>query len=181
MLALPPSAWAQQRAAEEHRTILFHRLFSSPRVCPLPAFGAGARGTAEGRFRWAQGRGAAQGRVPQAQHDKTTATLKQILRRANQAILDQAAREKGAHRFPSGLVYTELKPGTGASPGPKDSVFIHVRGIQASSEGRAYDSTYRKGAPGPLLLASGDSLLVRSPPRGSPALRKYYFRGVGRR
>ncbi len=39
-----------------------------------------------------------------------------------QAFLDKAAAEPGAIKTSSGLIYTELRPGTGASPKASDTV-----------------------------------------------------------
>jgi FKBP-type peptidyl-prolyl cis-trans isomerase FkpA len=44
------------------------------------------------------------------------------------AYLDKAAKEPGAIRTPSGLVYREITPGTGASPRATDMVKVNYRG-----------------------------------------------------
>ena len=45
----------------------------------------------------------------------------------------------------SGLVYTELKAGTGASPGPTDRVKVNYRGTL--DDGKEFDSSYKRGQP----------------------------------
>ena len=42
--------------------------------------------------------------------------------------LEKAAAEPGAKKTASGLVYRELRPGTGASPKATDTVKVHYRG-----------------------------------------------------
>jgi FKBP-type peptidyl-prolyl cis-trans isomerase FkpA len=63
--------------------------------------------------------------------------------RANETYLERAAKEKGAERLPSGIIYQELKAGTGPSPKPKDTVGVHYRGMLMSGE--EFDSSYRRG------------------------------------
>lgn len=46
---------------------------------------------------------------------------------------------------PSGLVYTSLREGRGASPGPTDSVKVNYRGT--FPDGREFDSSYARHAP----------------------------------
>jgi FKBP-type peptidyl-prolyl cis-trans isomerase FkpA len=45
----------------------------------------------------------------------------------------------------SGLVYTELKAGTGPSPGPRDRVKVNYRGTL--DDGKEFDSSYKRGQP----------------------------------
>jgi FKBP-type peptidyl-prolyl cis-trans isomerase FkpA len=56
------------------------------------------------------------------------------------AYLDKAAAEPGAQKTASGLVYRELKPGTGASPKATDTVEVHYRGTL--TDGKEFDSSY---------------------------------------
>ena len=44
------------------------------------------------------------------------------------AFLEQAAKEPGAQKTPSGLIYIEKQAGTGESPKPTDMVKVHYRG-----------------------------------------------------
>jgi FKBP-type peptidyl-prolyl cis-trans isomerase FkpA len=57
-----------------------------------------------------------------------------------QAYLDKAAAEPGARKTASGLIYRELKPGTGASPKATDTVKVHYRGTL--TDGKEFDSSY---------------------------------------
>lgn len=45
----------------------------------------------------------------------------------------------------SGIKYTSYKEGTGASPGPTDTVIVNYRGTLPS--GREFDSSYKSGRP----------------------------------
>jgi len=59
---------------------------------------------------------------------------------STQAYLDKAAAEPGAQKTVSGLIYRELKPGTGASPKATDTVKVHYRGTL--TDGKEFDSSY---------------------------------------
>ena len=56
------------------------------------------------------------------------------------AYLDKAAAEPGARKTASGLIYRELKAGTGASPKATDTVKVHYRGTL--TDGKEFDSSY---------------------------------------
>jgi FKBP-type peptidyl-prolyl cis-trans isomerase FkpA len=45
----------------------------------------------------------------------------------------------------SGLQYSSLKEGTGATPGPTDTVIVNYRGTLLN--GREFDSSYKTGSP----------------------------------
>ena len=62
-----------------------------------------------------------------------------------QAYLDKAAAEPGAVKTASGLIYTELRPGTGASPKSSDTVKVHYRGTL--TDGTEFDSSYKRNEP----------------------------------
>src|ERR1700680_5025944 len=66
------------------------------------------------------------------------------------AYLDKAAAEPGATRTASGLVYRELKAGTGASPKPSDVVKVHYRGTLVN--GTEFDSSYKRNQPAEFPL-----------------------------
>lgn len=61
------------------------------------------------------------------------------------AFLESAAAEKGAQKLPSGVVYTELTPGTGPSPSATDTVQVHYKG--QLTNGKEFDSSYKRGSP----------------------------------
>jgi FKBP-type peptidyl-prolyl cis-trans isomerase FkpA len=53
---------------------------------------------------------------------------------------DRMAQEAGAQRLPSGLIYRELRAGTGAQPSPSDTVRVHYRGTLIN--GTEFDSSH---------------------------------------
>jgi len=67
-----------------------------------------------------------------------------------QAFLDKAAAEPGATKTSSGLIYRELKPGTGASPKASDVVKVHYRGTL--TDGTEFDSSYKRNVPATFPL-----------------------------
>ena len=64
--------------------------------------------------------------------------------------LDKAAAEPGAKKTSSGLVYRELRPGTGASPKATDTVKVHYRGTL--TDGKEFDSSYARNEPAEFPL-----------------------------
>jgi FKBP-type peptidyl-prolyl cis-trans isomerase FkpA len=63
---------------------------------------------------------------------------------------EEAAKEDGAVRLPSGLVYRTLKPGTGVSPAPADVVRVHYEGKLV--DGSVFDSSVQRGTPAEFSL-----------------------------
>ena len=70
--------------------------------------------------------------------------------RAGTKFLETAAKEKGATKLPSGVVYKELKAGTGAAPKASDTVKVHYRGTLIT--GTEFDSSYKRGEPAEFPL-----------------------------
>ena len=66
-------------------------------------------------------------------------------KKAGQAFSDKAAAEKGSTKTPSGIIITTLKPGTGASPKPSDTVKVHYHGTL--TDGSVFDSSVQRGQP----------------------------------
>jgi FKBP-type peptidyl-prolyl cis-trans isomerase FkpA len=64
---------------------------------------------------------------------------------ASQAYLDKATAQPGAVKTPSGLIYRELKAGTGQSPAETDTVKVNYRGTLI--DGSEFDSSYGKNEP----------------------------------
>jgi FKBP-type peptidyl-prolyl cis-trans isomerase FkpA len=60
-------------------------------------------------------------------------------------FLEKAAAEKGAQKTASGLIYKEIKAGTGAQPKVTDIVKVHFTGTFA--DGKEFDSTIKRGQP----------------------------------
>jgi FKBP-type peptidyl-prolyl cis-trans isomerase FkpA len=64
--------------------------------------------------------------------------------------LAKAAAEPGAQKTESGLVYRELRPGTGESPKASDTVKVNYRGTLV--DGTEFDSSYKRGEPAQFPL-----------------------------
>lgn len=60
-------------------------------------------------------------------------------------FLDKAAAEQGAKKTASGLIYKEIKAGTGVSPKSTDVVKVHYIGTLA--DGKEFDSSVKRGQP----------------------------------
>jgi FKBP-type peptidyl-prolyl cis-trans isomerase FkpA len=69
---------------------------------------------------------------------------------ANKAYLEKAAAEAGAIRTLSGLIYKELRAGTGTSPRDVDTVKVHYRGTLV--DGKEFDSSYKSNEPATFPL-----------------------------
>jgi FKBP-type peptidyl-prolyl cis-trans isomerase FkpA len=102
------------------------------------------------------------------------------------AFLAEAAQRKGAIRTESGLIYTEITPGSGKSPQPTDTVKVHYHGTLR--DGSVFDSSVERGGPlefqlnrvipcwteGVGMMKVGGKSLIMCPPeiaygeRGSP-------------
>lgn len=64
--------------------------------------------------------------------------------RAN-AFVEAAAKEEGAVKTPSGLVFRPIVAGTGASPAATDTVRVHYRG--SLTNGTEFDNSIKRGQP----------------------------------
>jgi len=71
-------------------------------------------------------------------------------KKAAQAFLEKAAAAKGARKSPSGLIYQEIKPGTGAQPKATDRVKVHYQGTLI--DGTVFDSSIQRGQPATFPL-----------------------------
>jgi FKBP-type peptidyl-prolyl cis-trans isomerase FkpA len=69
---------------------------------------------------------------------------------AGRAFADKAAKEKGAVKTDSGLVFLSLKDGSGAAPKATDRVKVHYRGTL--TDGREFDSSYARNEPAEFPL-----------------------------
>lgn len=64
---------------------------------------------------------------------------------AGKEFLEKAAKEKGAVKTGSGIVFLPLAHGKGESPAATDTVKVNYRGTLI--DGREFDSTYKRGKP----------------------------------
>ena len=78
---------------------------------------------------------------------------------AGKAFEEKAAKEKGAVKTASGLVYLSLKEGTGKSPGPTSTVKVNYRGTLP--DGKEFDSSYKRGTPAEFSAERGHQVLQR--------------------
>lgn len=69
---------------------------------------------------------------------------------AGKEVLEKAAKETGAVKTASGLVYLSQKEGSGASPAATDTVKVHYRGTLP--DGKEFDSSYKRGEPAEFPL-----------------------------
>jgi len=68
----------------------------------------------------------------------------------SKGFLDAAAKEQGAQKTESGLVYKSLREGTGPSPLPTDTVKVNYRGTLP--DGKEFDSSYARNEPATFPL-----------------------------
>lgn len=66
------------------------------------------------------------------------------------AYLAKAATEAGAVKLPSGMIYREVRAGTGPSPKATDSVTVNYRGWLV--DGTEFDSSYKRNEPATFAL-----------------------------
>jgi len=66
-------------------------------------------------------------------------------------FLEKAEKEPGAVKLPSGLIYKEISPGTGAEPAPSDVVKVNYKGTL--TDGKEFDSSYKRGQPAQFPLS----------------------------
>ncbi|MBM7116662.1 FKBP-type peptidyl-prolyl cis-trans isomerase [Archangium primigenium] len=71
--------------------------------------------------------------------------------KVGQKFLEEAAKEKGAVKLPSGIIYRDLKVGTGPSPKASDTVKVNYRG--SLTNGMEFDSSYKRGSPAEFGLS----------------------------
>ena len=64
---------------------------------------------------------------------------------AGQAFLADKAAQDDVTVLPSGLMYTVIAAGAGATPSPADRVTVHYRGTLI--DGTPFDSSYDRGQP----------------------------------
>jgi FKBP-type peptidyl-prolyl cis-trans isomerase len=72
-------------------------------------------------------------------------------KKKGQEFLEKAAKEKGAKKTESGLVYQEITPGTGEQPKATDTVKVNYRGTL--TDGTEFDSSYKRNQPATFPLS----------------------------
>jgi FKBP-type peptidyl-prolyl cis-trans isomerase FkpA len=87
---------------------------------------------------------------PKEQGPKIQTLAKARLAQLSAATLERAAKEPGAVKLPSGVIYRELKAGTGKSPRAIDTVKVQYRGTLV--DGTEFDSSYARGMPAEFPL-----------------------------
>jgi len=76
---------------------------------------------------------------------KRMAVAAQARGEREKGVLDSYAKEKGAEKTASGLVYISEREGTGTSPKPSDKVKVNYEGKLV--DGKVFDSSYKRGQP----------------------------------
>lgn len=71
---------------------------------------------------------------------------------ATASLAEEPASGGDTIKTKSGLQYTSLREGTGATPGPTDTVEVNYRGTLPN--GREFDSSYKNGRPTVFQLGS---------------------------
>jgi FKBP-type peptidyl-prolyl cis-trans isomerase FkpA len=90
----------------------------------------------------------AQARAQKAAADQQKAAPLQ--KEKDAPYLEKAAKDKGAVKDPSGLVYVPLKEGTGVQPKATDTVKVHYKGTL--TDGTEFDSSLKRGQPAEFPL-----------------------------
>lgn len=65
-------------------------------------------------------------------------------------FLEKIAKEKGAEKTPSGLIYISMKAGSGVAPKATDTVKVHYKGTLR--DGSVFDSSIERGQPATFPL-----------------------------
>ena len=89
------------------------------------------------------------GKIQSLAKTRSTA-MADVEKKAATEFLEKAAAEKGAKKTASGLVITEIKPGTGEAPKATDRVKVHYHGTLR--DGTVFDSSVKRGEPATFPL-----------------------------
>ena len=89
------------------------------------------------------------------------AGVKDREKKEGEAVLAKAAAETGAAKLPSGVVYVEVKAGSGENPKASDKVKVHYHGTLR--DGTVFDSSVQRGEPVEVYLQAPS----KEDPRGA--------------
>jgi len=90
-----------------------------------------------------------QDKINQLAQGRMTATAAKQ-KELSKPFLAKAAKEKGAEKAASGLIYIPIKPGTGNNPKATDTVRVHYTGTLI--DGTVFDSSVKRGEPAEFAL-----------------------------
>lgn len=93
--------------------------------------------------------GAYGSKIQQFATDRRNAQGEKLAAEAKQ-YMEKAAKEKGAVKTASGMVYIPIKEGKGTSPAASDKVKVNYRGTLV--DGKEFDSSYAAGQPAEFQL-----------------------------
>jgi FKBP-type peptidyl-prolyl cis-trans isomerase len=82
--------------------------------------------------------------------EKRASAASEIEKKDSQGFLDKMAKEKGAKKLDSGLIFIPVKAGSGASPKATDTVKVHYEGTLR--DGSVFDSSVQRGTPATFPL-----------------------------
>ena len=89
------------------------------------------------------------------------AAAAEIEKKESVVFLEKIAKEKGAEKTASGLIYIPVTAGSGAAPKATDTVKVHYKGTLR--DGSVFDSSIERGQPATFPLNRVDPLLDRGP------------------
>jgi FKBP-type peptidyl-prolyl cis-trans isomerase FkpA/FKBP-type peptidyl-prolyl cis-trans isomerase FklB len=81
---------------------------------------------------------------------KRASAAADVEKKESAGFLEKQAKEKGAEKTASGLIYIPVKAGTGASPKATDTVKVHYKGTLR--DGTTFDSSVERGQPATFPL-----------------------------
>lgn len=83
-------------------------------------------------------------------HDARVALVSKREAQAGEAFLDKAAAEPGAVKTESGIIITQITPGTGPNPKATDQVRVNYKGTLI--DGKVFDASDKHGGPATFPL-----------------------------
>lgn len=93
--------------------------------------------------------GAYSSKIQQFANDRRNAQGEKLAAEAKQ-YMEKAAKEKGAVKTASGMVFIPMKEGKGTTPAASDKVKVNYRGTLV--DGKEFDSSYAAGQPAEFQL-----------------------------